>query len=53
MALLREVFGSAVEKLKVEAKTWKIEAGSRKARDLRNQSISVLSRAVGFASSVA
>lgn len=32
MALLREVFGTSVEKLKVEAKTWKIETGSRKVR---------------------
>lgn len=30
MALLREIYGPAVEKLKVEAKTWKIDAGSRK-----------------------
>ncbi|KAL4200325.1 hypothetical protein AMTRI_Chr03g55840 [Amborella trichopoda] len=30
MALLREMFGSAAEKVKIENKTWKIETGTRK-----------------------
>ncbi len=30
LALLREIYGPGVERIKVEAKTWKIEAGSRK-----------------------
>ncbi|MCO5576696.1 hypothetical protein L7F22_030511 [Adiantum nelumboides] len=30
MALLREVYGSGAEKIKVENKPWKIEAGTRK-----------------------
>jgi replication factor C subunit 3/5 len=30
LALLREIFGAGVERVKVEGKAWKIEAGSRK-----------------------
>jgi replication factor C subunit 3/5 len=30
LALLREIYGPGVERIKVEAKQWKIESGSRK-----------------------
>jgi len=30
LAVLREIFGPAVEKVKVEGKTWKLEQGDRK-----------------------
>jgi len=30
LALLREIYGPGVERVKVEGKTWKVEAGSRK-----------------------
>ena len=30
LAVLREIFGPAVEKVKVEGKTWKLEQGERK-----------------------